>query len=131
MEGALLSGGRYNAAQEFGALYLSENPEGCATELARRPVAPQGYIVCSIRISLGRICDLTDEALLADLGLTPNQLKADDWTDTQVLGKLVREAGFEAILVPSAAGDFNNLVIFMDRLAGQSEVALEDTQPLP
>ena len=130
MEGALLSGGRYNAAEEFGALYLSETPEGCAAEMARRPAAPQDYIVGSIRVTLGRICDLTDEGLLADLGLTSNQLKVNDWTDMQVLGKLVREAGFEAILVPSAAGDFNNLVIFMDRLSGKSEVALEDTRPL-
>jgi RES domain-containing protein len=130
MEGALLSGGRYNAAEEFGALYLSETPEGCAAEMARRPAAPQDYIVGSIRVTLGRICDLTDEGLLADLGLTSNQLKVNDWTDMQVLGKLVREAGFEAILVPSAAGDFNNLVIFMDRLSGKSEVALKDTRPL-
>jgi len=130
MDGALLYGGRYNTAEEFGALYLSENQEGCAAELARRTVAPQGYIVGSIKVTLRRICDLTDDGLLADLGLTANQLKADNWTDTQVLGALIREAGFEAILVPSAAGDFNNLVIFMDRLAKNSEVVLEDTQPL-
>jgi RES domain-containing protein len=130
MDGALLSGGRYNAAEQFGALYLSESPEGCAAELSRRPEAPQDYVLGSIRVRLGRICDLTDEALLADLGLTSSQLKADDWTDTQVLGALVREAGFEAILVPSAAGDFNNLVIFMDRLTEKSEVSLEDTWPL-
>lgn len=105
-------------------------PQGCAAELARRPATPQGYIVGSIRVTLDRICDLTDDELLADLGLTSSQLKADDWTDTQVLGKLVREAGFEAILVPSAAGDFSNLVIFLDRLAGRSEVTLEETRPL-
>ncbi len=130
MEGALLSGGRYNAAGEFGALYLSETPQVCAAELARRPATPRDYIVASIRVTLGRICDLTDDGLLADLGLTSSQLKADDWTDTQVLGKLAREAGFEAILVPSAAGDFNNLVIFMDRLGARSEVTLEDTRAL-
>lgn len=130
MDGALLSGGRYNAAEEFGALYLSESPEGCAAELARRPAAPHGYILGSIKVTLGKICDLTDEGLLADLGLTANQLKADDWTDTQVLGALIREAGFEAIVVPSAAGEFNNLVIFTDRLSEKSEIVLEDTRPL-
>ena len=130
MDGALLSGGRYNAAEEFGALYLSESPEACAAEVARRPPAPKGYVVGSISVALDKVCDLTDKRLLADLGLTAEELTADRWTDTQVLGALVREAGFEAIIVPSAAGDFDNLVVFMDRLGENSEVLLEDTRPL-
>lgn len=32
---------------------------------------------------------------------------------------------------PSAAGDFNNLVIFVDRMAGVSRVQLEEVKPLP
>lgn len=130
MDGAFLYGGRYNLAEEFGALYLSDSPEGCTAELARRPASPHDYIISSIKITLTKVCDLTDETLLADLGLTANELKSDDWTDTQVLGDLVRQAGFEAIIVPSAAGEFNNLVIFMDRLSERSKVTVEDTRPL-
>ena len=130
MDGAFFYGGRYNPAEEFGALYLSDSPEGCAAELARRPASPQGYIIGSIKITLTKVCDLTDENLLADLGLAGNELKSDDWTDTQVLGDLIREAEFEAIIVPSAAGEFNNLVIFMDRLSERSEVTVEDIRPL-
>lgn len=130
MDGALLYGGRYNAPEKFGALYLSASLEGCAAELARRPAAPQDYIVGTVRVTLQSICDLTDQDLLAELGITSDQLKADDWNEAQILGTLIREAGFEGMIVPSAAGAFNNLVIFMDRLSDSSEVELEDVQPL-
>lgn len=130
MDGALLYGGRYNAPGKFGALYLSESPEGCAAERARRPATPQDYIVGTVRVTLENICDLTDQDLLAELGITSNQLKADDLNETQILGTLIRDAGFEGMLVPSAAGAFNNLAIFMDRLSDSSEVDLEDVQPL-
>lgn len=36
----------------------------------------------------------------------------------------------EGMIVPSAAGDFNNLVIFTDRLTGASRVELEEVKPL-
>lgn len=130
MDGALLWGGRYNAPDKFGALYLSASPEGCATELASRPAAPKNYIVGTVRVTLQRVCDRTDDELLSELGITSNQLKSDDWNETEILGTLIRQAGFEGVIVPSAAGDFNNLVIFMDRLSGSSEVELEDIQPL-
>ena len=131
MDGAFLNGGRYNAPRKFGALYLSKNQKGCATEITRRPSHPTNYIVGKIRIKLGKVCDLTDEDLLNELGLSREQLTADDWTETQTLGDLIREAGFEGIVVPSAAGDFNNLVIFVDRLSGASSIDIEEVKPLP
>ena len=67
---------------------------------------------------------------LPAMGLTEDHLKADDWIETQVLGELVREAGFEGMIVPSAAGDFQNLVIFMDRLSPESSVQLGLVKPL-
>jgi len=130
MDGALSSGGRYNAPDEFGALYLSETPDGCAADIARRPAAPQNYILGTIRVRLQKLCDLTDERLQSELGITLNQLRSDDWTETRILGALIREAGFEGMIVPSAAGEFRNLVVFMDRLAGASKVELEDVKPL-
>ncbi len=130
MDGALLYGGRYNAPGKFGALYLSESREGCAAERARRPATPQGYIVGTVRVTLENICDLTDQDLLAELSITSNQLKADDLNETQILGTLIRDAGFEGMIVPSAAGEFDNLVIFMDRLENSSAIELEDVRKL-
>jgi hypothetical protein len=34
------------------------------------------------------------------------------------------------MIVPSAAGDFNNLVIFVDRISGASSIDLEDVEEL-
>ena len=130
MDGAFLYGGRYNPAEVFGALYLSESAEGCAAEISRRPGAPDNYLVGEIEVNLGKVCDLTDAGLLQAMGLTEDHLKADDWIETQVLGELVREAGFEGMIVPSAAGDFQNLVIFMDRLSPESSVQLGLVKPL-
>lgn len=99
-------GGRYNAPGEFGALYLSKTPKGCAAEITRRPSHPPKYIVGKIRVKLGKVCDLTNPELLKQLGLSRVQLAADDWAKTQALGDLIWNAGFEGIIVPLAAGHF-------------------------
>ena len=130
MDGAFQWGGRYNAPGEFGALYLSKTQKGCAAEITHRPAHPTNYIVGKIRIKLGKVCDLTDEDLLKELGLTRDQLTADDLAETQALGDLIRDAGFEGIIVPSAAGDIKNLVIFVDRLSSASSIDLEEVKPL-
>lgn len=130
MDGALIYGGRYNNAGEFGALYLSKTKKGCAAEVTQRPAHPTTYVVGKIKVTLGMVCDLTDPVLLKKLKLTKKQLTADDWNETQALGDIVREIGFEGMVVPSAAGDFNNLVIFVDRLSSSSKVELEEIKPL-
>jgi len=50
--------------------------------------------------------------------------------ETLAQGRSIREAGYEAMITPSAVGDFNNLVVFVDRLTGSSRVELEETKPL-
>lgn len=130
IDGALINGGRYNAAGKIGALYLSKTQKGCAAEITRRPSHPPKYIVGKIQVKLGKVCDLTDEDLLKKLGLTREKLTDKNWTETQALGDLIRDAGFEGMIVPSAAGDFNNLVIFVDRLADSSRVELEAIESL-
>ena len=130
MDGAFRWGGRYNAPGEFGALDLSKTQKGCAVEMTRRPAHPTNYIVGKIRVKLGKVCDLTDEDLLRTLGLTRDQLTVDDRSETRALGDLIRDAGFEGVIVPSAAGDFNNLVIFVDRLSGASNIDLEEVKTL-
>ena len=78
----------------------------------------------------GKVCDLTDHRLLKKLKLSKKQLTADDWTETQALGEIVRNGGYEGMIVPSAAGDFNNLVVFVDRLDGASSIELKEVKPL-
>ncbi len=131
MDGAFLYGGRYNTAEDFGALYLSKSTEGCIAEITRRPGSPDNYVVGDIIVTLEKVCDLTDARFLRELEISKEQLIGDDWEETQLLGELVRGAGFEGMIVPSAAGDFNNLVIFVDNLSAKSKIQLEKAHDLP
>ena len=130
MDGAFLFGGRYNTPEIFGALYLSDSSEGCATEMKRRPDTPRDYLIGEIKVTVSKICDLTDTALLEQLGINPDELCRDEWELTQELGELIREAGFEGAVVPSAAGPYRNLVLFPDCFSSKSSIELKDVHPL-
>lgn len=124
MQGSLRHGGRYNPLGAFGALYCGESRAVCAAEIRKRAggqrVSP--YRLVRIRVALHRVLDLTDPATLAALDLRLEDLVGDDWQRTQRLGAEARAAGFEGLLVPSAAGAGHNLVIFPDRLDARSRV---------
>lgn len=85
-------------------------------------------------VTLSRVCDLTDPEVRSWLGLQAEDLVQDDWSITQEVATAVRDAGFEAILAPSAAGPYVNLIIFKDRLLPNSRVdhlAEQDTETPP
>ncbi len=46
------------------------------------------------------------------------------------MGALIRDASFEGVLVPSAAGPYKNLVLFLDRFSGGSCLELVDVRAL-
>jgi RES domain-containing protein len=131
VEGTLRHGGRYNPLVAYGAIYCGENPAVCAAEIRRRaerhPVLR--YRMARIRCELHRVLDLTDPATLAAVGLRAEDLVADDWELTQRLGAEARAAGFEGLLVPSAAGPGRNLVIFPDRLNPPSRIRSLGSRP--
>ena len=108
----------------FGAVYCGESRAVCVAEIRRRaagqPVSP--HRLARIQVELHRVLDLTDPGTLAALDLRPEDLVGDDWQRTQRLGAQARAAGFEGLLVPSAAGPGDNLVIFPDRLDARSRV---------
>ena len=130
-KGSELYGGRYNPKGAFGALYCGETPAVCSAEIrkatAGRTLNP--LVLASVRVELQRVLDLTDHAILQRLGLQPEDLVAPNLTKTQELGRLAREAGFEALLVPSAAATGKNLVIFLDHLDPASSVHLLSVEP--
>lgn len=124
VRGSVHHGGRYNPMGAFGALYCGESRAVCLAEIRKRaagqPVSPHRLV--RSRVALHRVLDLSDPATLAALDLRPEDLVGDDWQRTQRLGSQARAAGFEGLLVPSAAGPGNNLVIFPDRLDARSRV---------
>ena len=128
-EGAKRRGGRYNPPDEFGALYLSANPEGCLAELATRTDTPPNLCEGTIEVRLDRVCDLTDQATREILGVALTDLTGPDWTLTQQLGSAIRDAGFQGIRVPSAVGPHINLVVFRDRAAPEA-VAIRTVRDL-
>lgn len=132
--GAFLGGGRYNPPEQFGALYLGESPEACRAEVARRRAPKAPMVLGVLEVTLTRVCDLTDPEIRNRLGLQNDELIQDDWSLTQEVATAVRDAGFEAILAPSAAGPHVNLIIFKDRLLPESRVdhlAEQDTEIPP
>ncbi len=131
--GSLLRGGRYNFKGAFRCLYLALDEETALAELKHgwRAAGIDDYtlrchVFVGIGVRLSRVLDLTNDATLNALGLKNADLMADWRADqragreslTQALGREARDAGFEALLVPSArlAGG-RNLVLFVDRLA--------------
>jgi len=130
-QGALEHGGRYNPRREFGALYLSESPAACRAEMRRRPGVRVQYWHARLKVRVAKALDLTDPVTRDKLGITEQVLVSDDWTMTQDLGRAARRAGFNAIIVPSAAGKHHNLVIFKDLLSGSEVAETERVEPEP
>ena len=83
-------------------------------------------VMISIRVSLQRVLDLTEQRLRRTLGINRGQLLGEDWRAcnaggnealTQVIGRLAWVSQWEAMLVPSAAEPKGvNLIIFPGNL---------------
>lgn len=130
-QGALEHGGRYNPRREFGAVYLSESPAACRAEMRRRPGVRMQYWHAHIDVRVAKAVDLTDAPTRDQLGIRPEDLVADDWSLTQDLGRAARRAGFDALIVPSAAGGHRNLVVFKDLLGDDETVETKRVDSAP
>ncbi len=128
--GAFEHGGRYNPRREFGALYLSESPAACRAEMQRRPGVRLRYWHARVSIRITKALDLTDPSTCNALGVVKADLVSDDWDLTQDIARAARRAGFDALIVPSAAGNYRNLVVFKDLLS-EEEAAPRLSASLP
>ena len=128
-QGAFEYGGRYNPRREFGALYLSDSAAACAAEMRRRPGVRTRYWHARIRTVLRRALDLTDAAIRARLRLAEADLVSKDWSLTHDVARAARRAGFDALIVPSAAGRHHNLVVFKDLMSRGETVRMEGIEP--
>jgi len=98
-------------------------------------------ITVGIEAKLSRVLDLTDATIRRRLGITKQSMSMPDWEKrqnldeqeafTQQIGRLARDTGFEAILVPSAATRGKNLDVFPDRLLEGSYLRAIDRHLLP
>jgi RES domain-containing protein len=146
-EGSRIWGGRYNPKGAFGALYLSCARDTCLAEVAYyfkrsgnslNDLPPEKITglktELTVEVQLSHVLDLTDPAIQELLGIHEDQLKAE-WDElqaageevfTQLIGSLAREAGWEALRVPSARHTGHNLVILnVESLSDDSYVQVK------
>lgn len=131
--GSLITGGRYNLKGAFEVLYLAVDVHTCTEEVTRSMQVSEFVIADSlprttiaIEVKLSRVLDLTDDKILKQLAVSTAVLKNTDWKNiqnndgreavTQEIGRYARDAGFEALLVPSSVWKGKNLDIFSDKL---------------
>jgi RES domain-containing protein len=123
-EGARQRGGRYNPPGSFPVLYLCTTRD-CAVAEFRREGERQVVGVAGLlprllfryEIVLDDVIDLTDSAVLVDLGVTTDELVQRDWKSTQDLGTLAHHLGCQALVAPSATGIDTVLVVFLENVA--------------
>jgi len=126
-----LHGGRFNPPSSFPTLYLCET-RGCSVaELTRKGtrhiVGIEGLlprVLYHYELDLHRILDLTDPDTRTQIGITTDELVADDWTLCQQLGSEAHAGGDQAIRTYSATGVDTVLVVF-PKLLGDSLTEVE------
>lgn len=133
------AGGRFNPAGEFGALYVSLDPETPFRELRRQAekaglevldLLPRTLFAAEVR--LHRVLDLACAGVPPEFRIPERALRSDDWTACQSLARRSRHVGYEAIRFPSATGRGENLAIFLDRLTPGSHIRIireEEVRP--
>lgn len=145
---SLRTGGRFNLKGAFRVLYLSCDLHTCWEETTRAAHASVFDVakllprtIVGVKVRLSRVLDLTDHKVRRRIGISKSILTETDWARiqnlnkeeaiTQSIGRFAKDAGFEAILVPSAVWQGRNLDIFPDNLLPFSEVAVVNLHHLP
>jgi RES domain-containing protein len=144
--GSFLSGGRYNVESTFGVLYLSCDPKTCIEESVQsihiNPTEMAGKLprmIVGLKVEISKVLKLSREKILNPTMLRKRDLLDLDWVDkqlrgeeivTQLIGKVAKSTGFEAVLVPSARRDGCNLNLFPDNLASTSKIMLVNVEGL-
>lgn len=125
------AGGRFNPAGEFGALYVSLDPETPLRELRRQAARDAADLATllprtlfALDVSLHRLLDLTRAEVRDRWDISDGALASDDWSACQAVARRARADGYEAIRFPSASGEGENLAIFMDQLGPFSFVRI-------
>lgn len=132
--GARTIGGRWNPPDSFATLYLALSVPTASAELRRLAERAGRELVdfmprhlLEFDIKLEALLDLTDPGVVEAVGLTQQDLTADDATNCQEVGEAAHHLGREGILAPSATGVGTAVALFVERLLPDSELRLVET----
>lgn len=113
-------------------MYTALDVETVDRELARSlaragmpPASARPRTLATIRVRLTRVLDLTDRAMMQRLGVTREEILAEDPALPRAIGDAAHRLGYEAVLAPSATGSGRVLAVFLDNLAPGSGVEVE------
>lgn len=128
-EGNRYAPGRYHTKGEAGILYTSLTRHTALKEIERHalPATLQaGIVIGKINICLRKILDLTDKAILHRLHLTQEMLVTHEWSTNQAISILVRRAGFQGLITPSATDEGDNLIVFENNFGEGCSLEIEE-----
>lgn len=122
-------GGRWDD-ESVEVLYTAHERDGALAEMhfhlrKGQPVIPPKirYRLHELQSNLENVLDLSDRSLLTDLGVDMAKFgqmtyvnKDHEYVRTQIIGETANFLGFNAILVPNARWNCNNIVLFCDSL---------------
>lgn len=126
--GSELNGGRYNLPGTKGILYASFEKAVAVAELAKglkaRGINPNDYgadewWAYELELTSNRVLDLTDPKVVETLRITRASMLGDEVAITRQIGKQAIEAGFDAIIAPSAAHPEGKNIVIMLTAASQ------------
>lgn len=112
--------GRWSKANELEVLYTAAVADGALAEIGYRmalePIWPSRirHEIAELSIHLENVCDLTDFTDLEALGVDTARYESHEYRETQAISAAARFLEFDAILVPNARHDCNNLVVYTD-----------------
>jgi RES domain-containing protein len=146
--GSFRTGGRWTSPAFCRSIYASLD-ETTALDESRQQNVRQGVqpwmalplVLTALEVVLQPLLDLTDGPARKRLGVSRNRMLAEPWFTiqdqgqealTQAIGRLARDHGFVALLVPSVVrASAANIVIFPDRLKATDRLAIINPDRLP
>lgn len=125
------AGGRWHPANAFEALYTSQTADGALAEmyfhLSRAPVFASSHMrLHRLRIETAKTLWLTEMTTLIRLGVDESSYASLAPARTQEIGAAAHFLEFDSLLVPSARGRYQNLVLFLDRIDVGHSLSMED-----
>jgi hypothetical protein len=128
--------GRWGAAGEFEVIYTACDREGALAEVGYRmglePIWPSNirHEVHKLDVGLDRVLDLTDFALLTQLGIHEESYEGHRYEVEQSISAAARFLEFQAILVPNARYSGNNLVVYPDLQGVLNGLTQRESEPV-